>query len=125
MNVNQYICTYIRKYIYILYMYHKSPESNGLRNGILDNFSPSLLFIQSIFENYGIKMTLTYEYCTIRNIYTIFFSGTLLVVFSTLKPKISFNFHVMLSSKEYAQMLNDIQSYFCSVYTNAKCRHVK
>lgn len=58
MNVNQYICTYIHKYIYILYIYHKSPEFNRCRNDILDNFSPSLLFIQSIFENYGIKMTL-------------------------------------------------------------------
>lgn len=40
MNVNQYICTYIHKYIYILYIYHKSPESNRLRKSILDNFFP-------------------------------------------------------------------------------------
>lgn len=38
MNVNQYICTYIHKYIYILYIYHKSPEFNRLRSSILDNF---------------------------------------------------------------------------------------
>lgn len=50
----------------------------------------------------------------IRNIYTIFFSGTLLIVFVTLKFKISFHFLVMLGSKGYAQMLNDIQSYFAT-----------
>lgn len=60
MNVNQYVYTYIHKYIYILYICHKSLEFNRLRNGILDHFLfPRLSFMQSILENDSIKMTLT------------------------------------------------------------------
>lgn len=43
----------------------------------------------------------------LQETFVLFFSsGILLIVFSTLKFKISFYFSVTLSSKRYAQMLN-------------------
>lgn len=56
MLTNIYVHIYINIFIYCTY---KSPEFNRPSNGILDIFFPRHLFIQSIIENYGIKMTPT------------------------------------------------------------------
>lgn len=66
--------------------------------------------MQSIIENYGIKMTHKVKSTVLQETFVLIFSsGILLTVFSTLKFKISFYFSVILSSKGYAQLLN-IQS---------------